>query len=638
MNRRFAFAGVLVLLLWLAGCEQVKEPMPVQEQGPPYPSAQQLEADHGAIARPFPKSLQKSESVNLLASNNSLGDLWRFPAEEKRWIIMAPDTAYYRDVLAGAETYISNATDGETWHADAILPDGSTIRWGQLTFRSSYSGHENCFVSPWWVECYTRDIAILWYTNVQCRPTGKWTMNFYNNGVKFATTSFYLKPQIAAGKVPSGATYNQGGTFSTVHYDSICKGPEVGGQKSDVPCIAPFTDPWTIKDKGCYLTAAAIILTYHGVTVDPRSLNTWLSTNKGYNLFGAVDPSKVAQFAREVSGKDFSFQGRIEVRDDAALENRLCTYGPQIIGVKLNRKNKPGHWVTATGRDIAKTTFLINDPDGGGRTTVAEKYAGKWAHIRVFSGPEYVYTDKSSNITIQFYSPGELLLTDPQGRRLGFDPIKGITYKEIPNGSYAGEGLVDDSDPNADPEGDPSYHEEIYIHRPIDGDYHLKVIGTETGTYSLIIRTMDTDFGLSEKNFLYLSIAPNSIHSYSFTYSKAIGSKTKVFGGFDGGGQRPKDVNKFLRYANPSESQTTLPAGTTTFPLHIFYGSTIIPGTFKAELNGADISSAFRPVQGEDQVVTLNLSPGRNVLVLSVNGQLPTRVATDTDRLVFKVP
>ncbi len=97
-------------------------------------------------------------------------------------------------------------------------------------------------------------------------------------------------------------------------------------------------------------------------------------------------------------------------------------------------------------------------------------------------------------------------------------------------------------------------------------------------------------------------------------------------------------MNKFLRYANPSESQTTLPAGTTTFPLHIFYGSTIIPGTFKAELNGADISSAFRPVQGEDQVVTLNLSPGRNVLVLSVNGQLPTRVATDTDRLVFKVP
>ena len=61
---------------------------------------------------------------------------------------MAPDTAYYRDVLAGAETYISNATDGETWYADAILPDGSTIIWDNLTFRSSNGDQQNCFISP----------------------------------------------------------------------------------------------------------------------------------------------------------------------------------------------------------------------------------------------------------------------------------------------------------------------------------------------------------------------------------------------------------------------------------------------------------------------------------------------------------
>lgn len=293
-------------------------------------------------------------------------------------------------------------------------------------------------------------------------------------------------------------------------------------------------------------------------------------------------------------------------------------------------------WVVATGMDVAKTTFLINDPLGGVTTTVAKKYEGKWGHIRVFSGPENGYTDHS-NISIRFYSPGELLLTDPQGRRIGRDPIKGINYNEIPNAVYSGEGLMDDSDPDADPETDPSFFMEIAISQPIDGEYNLNVIGTTSGSYSLRISTTDMNFGGSPKVFMDLPITPNAIHSYSFAYSKTVGSETKIYGGFDGGGQRPKDVNKFLSYANPSESQTTLPTGTTVFPLQIFYGSTIIPGTFKAELNGVDISSAFNPAQGGDQVVMLNITSGRSVLLLSVNGQLPTRVATDTDRLVFKV-
>jgi hypothetical protein len=154
---------------------------------------------------------------------------------------------------------------------------------------------------------------------------------------------------------------------------------------------------------------------------------------------------------------------------------------------------------------------------------------------------------------------------------------------------------------------------------------------------ALIIRTNDLALNASTQMFPNMTIAPGITHTYAFTFSKAVGSQLKIGGGFDGGGQRPKDVNKFLSYANPSESQTTLPAGTTTFPLHIFYGSTIIPSTFKAELNGVNIAPLFNPIPAENQIVTLNLAPGRNVLVLSVNSNLPTRIATDTDRLVLKV-
>ena len=88
----------------------------------------------------------------------------------------------------------------------------------------------------------------------------------------------------------------------------------------------------------------------------------------------------------------------------------------------------------------------------------------------------------------------------------------------------------------------------------------------------------------------------------------------------------------------PSERQTTLPAGTTTYNMIISYGDTIIPSTFNAELNGMDITSLFNPAPGGTEAVTLNLSQGRNTLVLSVDANLTNRIAGDKDRLVFIVP
>ena len=127
------------------------------------------------------------------------------------------------------------------------------------------------------------------------------------------------------------------------------------------------------------------------------------------------------------------------------------------------------------------------------------------------------------------------------------------------------------------------------------------------------------------------------VNKFLFHYDSTNIKSGTLSGGFDGGGQRPKDVNKFLTYANPSDSQTDLPAGTTTFPLMIFYGSNMITPSFKASLNGVDITSLFNPNPGSHETVPINLAAGRNVLSLSTDGNLPTRVATDTDRLVFIV-
>lgn len=575
--------------------------------------------------------LKKNKS-KLSITENSVGRLIRFPAEEKRWLEMKSNTAYTRDVLAGVETYITNATDGETWNVEFVVPDSNrtTIPGYEITFYKNYSGQENCFVSNSFVLCGSDNLYLQWYVDVQCEHSGEWEIHLINNDETYATKSFYLKPQIPPGKVPSGAKFNQG-TYSTIPYDSICIGP--GGES--VPCDSTYTEPYTIQDKGCYLTAGANILAYHGVNVDVVELNSWLSNNGGYTSHGNIFPHKIAEYARRVKGIDISYLGSFSTMDDETLHKYICKYGPQMIGTKLTSSNTPTHFVTATGKNVDETTFLINDPDGGITTTLT-KYGNRWNGIRAFSGPEYTVTN-NSNLTIHFHSPGELVLTNPSGERVGYNPITGTHYSEISGATYGEQGLVNDSQPTTDLDNDPSLFHALEVMKPMNGDYTLKVIGTGTGTYALDILTVGSDFDDAIQTFEDISIIPGATHTYKFSYSQQSGSQTSFYGGYDGGGQRPRDVNKFLSYSNPSERSTTLPSGTTTFSLHVFYGNETIPSSFTAELNRSDISNQFNPVPGTHEIVNLSLSPGKNVILLSMDGKLTKRTANDKDRLVIEV-
>jgi hypothetical protein len=356
------------------------------------------------------------------------------------------------------------------------------------------------------------------------------------------------------------------------------------------------------------------------VNVTPPALNTWLINNRGYDLRGNVYWEAIARYGRQ-AGTNISYLGA-----GGNLETQICRYGPHIVSVRNG-----GHWVAPTGRDADKTTYQINDPNGGVATTLAARYNNNFGATRYYSGPEFTYTDMTG-IVIRFHSPGELLLADPLGRITGFDPIAGQAYQEIPNSVYDLIGL-DDLESG---EPGPLSHD-LDIRQPLEGEYRLQVVGTGTGTYDLEINAYDPDSNPSQAVFTGIPIVPGAIHAYTFDYSSLPGAPVVVGGAFDGGGQRPRDVNKFLSYGSPGDSPTALPAGTTSYSLLIFYGPTILPATFQATLNGVDVTALFQPVPGANQLVSLPLQPGRNVLLLSIDGNLPSRTATDTDRLVFSV-
>lgn len=606
-------------------------------------SAQQHFLETGIEIVPDSEGITASDGISINSSNSFLRQL-RYPAEERTWVQMIDATAYFRDVLAGGQTYISGATDGETWTANATLPDGSTVNWNVITFYRNYGNSSNCFVSPnFGALCGSTSITVIWYLTVQCQQLGSWLINFYNNDNFLFSTQFALLPQIHPNRVP---LYNQGAYNDRDNpdhaYDNICRTQtDSGALLRDVfPCDGrPSEVPWTIAGKGCYLSSGAMILGYHGVNVDPPALNAWLNENNGYTETGDVYPSAIVEYA-QTRGIDMTYPAPEPDPENVwteleRLERYICYYGPHMVGVRVNQNGRPGHWVAATGKNEARTTYLINDPNGGDATTLAQRYNNTFSGIRAFGGPEYAYTDRTG-IDIRFHSPGELLLTDPQGRRIGYDPVQGITYNEIPDAYYEVSRLDDDETGELGPES-----KELYVPQPPAGDYHLQVIGTGTGTYTLEMRATDPALKSSIDKFKDIPITPDTVHTYGFYYAKTAGSEIEfnpVPGNFDGKGQRPRDVNRFLSYVSPTESRTTLPAGATIASLVVLYDKNIIPATFGATLNGIDITSFFHPVPGGAESVSVQLVSGRNTLVLSVEGHLPSRIARDTDRLVFIVP
>lgn len=110
------------------------------------------------------------------------------------------------------------------------------------------------------------------------------------------------------------------------------------------------------------------------------------------------------------------------------------------------------------------------------------------------------------------------------------------------------------------------------------------------------------------------------------------------------GGRRPA-VDGFLVFLNIADGDTrNAPVGIVIkFSLS---GEVVDRSTFRAELNGEDVTASFQPSNPPGDltaVFALGSSPlkqGRNVLVTSVEGIVPgtNRTATDTDRLTFSVP
>ncbi|MEW6088075.1 MAG: C39 family peptidase [bacterium] len=235
----------------------------------------------------------------------------------------------------------------------------------------------------------------------------------------------------------------------------------------------------TISRLGCALTDLVMVVRSYGIAYDaegeevnPKNMNNWLNGNKGYYPGGYIDWTKVATYS-----SDQVIYNHVGASFDT-LDSDLKDNNPVIL--KVPRNIKKTHFVTVKGKTT--DTYKINDPSSTTNVTLTA-YDNQFDTIfdTVGTGGFRRFTHKTpekGQMGVFVQCPVELLLTDPQGKRLGFDPITKTIVNDGLNGFYGAGDAVDERIT------DPGKQLTVDIE---EGNYSLQTYGTGVGPYTLYI-------------------------------------------------------------------------------------------------------------------------------------------------------
>lgn len=273
--------------------------------------------------------------------------------------------------------------------------------------------------------------------------------------------------------------------------------------------------PETISKWGCALTSAAMLVSYqgsqqNGFTTTPRALNTWLKDHQGYSG-GIIIWGEVAEYARANGVSLYYYPGW---GPDAGVVNGfLCNSSPIILGTSFSPYLN-GHFVLATGQ-ASSGMWNVNDPGG---FNLSQLSASSYNGYRKYGTTEVDPTE----IYIAVHSPVELLITDPAGRKTGYDPINGEYVNEILDASYDVE-IIGARD------GSNSRIEALVFNTgaPLSGEYSVQLIGVGNGRYEIDFIAYESAGGSSNTSIAGVIVEGATI-DLRLIYSETPGSQIEV--------------------------------------------------------------------------------------------------------------
>ncbi|MEW6411997.1 MAG: hypothetical protein AB1483_05920 [Candidatus Zixiibacteriota bacterium] len=243
------------------------------------------------------------------------------------------------------------------------------------------------------------------------------------------------------------------------------------------------------------------------------------------------------------------------------------------------------------------------------------------------------YVEDRSQLSVQTDVNVKLLVTDPLGRRTGTDPVSGESYEEIPRADYDYEAIGSRMGPGR------LESRRFTASKPFDGEYRLTVVGVngDERRHYVSILCYDLSNGRWDRDLGRIAPGIGETHSYCLRFDRIDAANCLAWGGFDGESNEAPEIDRFLSYVNISQTTVPLRSSTTEFRLIISYGQAIDPTSFRAAVNGYDITDLFSASPSGLGVVTIPLSASENTLVLSVEGETSDGKAQDIDSLIFLI-
>ena len=261
----------------------------------------------------------------------------------------------------------------------------------------------------------------------------------------------------------------------------------------------------TIGQCGCAISSLSMLGQYNGVQngadgkeVNPLNLNNWLLAHDGYTASGTLLWNyALAYMGVEKDGKHLTHfslaPSDFNVTDRDTITNFIDTKNPVLA---FNKKY--GHWMVLTG--VTDMGYSVNDPFWYNTKTTNDVrspadhmngYDDTIAKANLFEYSSALKPiDKMLEATLE--SPAELLVTDENGKRLGYDPTTDTSFSEILGGSYDREDFIMDQESNQSPHN----KKHLMLVRPEGDVFEVKVIGTGAGEYHFTTAVSDGDGGI----------------------------------------------------------------------------------------------------------------------------------------------
>ena len=303
---------------------------------------------------------------------------------------------------------------------------------------------------------------------------------------------------------------------------------------------------------GCALCSLASMLTsvsgFESMT--PAQLDVYLVSTNGYrdgcNMYWPAINNITHNALKWVdSGSKVTASSADQSALDQYLDNHCWGNRYRVIlQLEANGDSSQTHYIFVVGK--TNGDWIVFDPGWGNAfdlgtsnqdTNLLSSLNGHLTGFksmgvnRVFTvtGVETYQLNPPSNGSLSevVHSPVELLVTDPNSNRVGYDPITDSDVFEISGASYSRDYPILDADSNLGGAGDVSGIKTVSIPAPLGGFYNTTLIGTAAGSYtfdSSIVwlgnsetnwtTTGTTDVGVITTNSVFV-IAPPVITSSS---------------------------------------------------------------------------------------------------------------------------